>query len=484
MMRIAPLALSLACLAAACSTPVEVAADRSMPLTTTSAEARQLVEQARDLLENIEPDAAAKLLDQAIAKDADFAMAHALRAQVGGLAVARGHLDEAVRLAVKASPGENHWILAAKAQADGDAPTLKTHLDSLLAAHPEDKHVQQRMGFYHRAILGDDKAAATYFKKATELDPTYAPAFNSLGYSQLASGDHDGAEASFKRYIELLPNRPNPYDSYAEFLMKRGRFDESIAAYRQALEKDPAFPGSHTGIGNNLIFKGDVAGARLAFQKQLDVAQTPLDRIAAMRNTAASFLHEGRTADALNVFDDIGTVASENGLAPQVVGAHYDAAFVQLDAGQADTAAARLASALAAVEASSVPDTVKARQRLVASLMQARVLAAQGRATDAEAALASAALVVTRRNNPFEAEQLHEMQGLIALQQGRHDEAASHLAQAGSADPYVMYQRAVALEGAGKTVEASALYKQVADWNEGSLGYALVRARARAKSST
>lgn len=483
-MRLITVVLSLACLASACSTPPEVPADPSMPLTTTSEEARQLFEQARDLLENIEPDAATQLLDQAIAKDPDFAMAHALRAQAGGFVAARAHLDEAVRLADKASPAERHWILAAQAQADADAPTLKTHLDALVSAHPDDKHLQLRMGFYHRGVRGDDATAVTCFKRATELDPSYAPAFNSLGYSQMATGDFTGAEASFKRYIELLPNRPNPYDSYAEFLMKRGRFDESIAAYRQALEKNPAFPGSHTGIGTNLLFKADFDGARAAFRQQLAVAAAPADKLAAMRNTAASYLHEGRTADALKTFDEMGALASASALTPQVVGAHYDATFVLLDAGQADAAAAQLAAARAAIEASSVPDTVKARQRLVASLMEARVLAAQGKASEADAAVTGAATLVSQRNNPYEAEQLHEVQGLLALQQGKHADAAEHLAQAGKANPYVLYQRAVALEGAGHGADAAAAYRQVADWNEGSLSYALVRGKALAKTAS
>lgn len=483
-MRPVLLVLCVTGLLSACASAPEVVPESSMPLTTTSDDARQLFEQARDLLENIEPEGAAKLLDQALAMDPDFAMAHVLRAQAGGFVAARAHLDEAVRLADRASASERHWILAAQAQADADAPTLKTHLDALVSAHPDDKRVQLRMGFFHRGVTGDDAAAVPHFKRATELDPSYAPAFNSLGYSQVATGDWSGAEASFKRYIELLPNRPNPYDSYAEFLMKRGRFDESIAAYRQALEKDPTFPGSHTGIGNNLIFKGDFDGARAAFQQQVSLAAAPVDKIAAMRNTAASFLHQGRTAEALKTFEEIGALASASGLAAQIVGAHHDTAFVLLDTGQANAAAAHLAAARAAIETSAVADAVKARQRLVASLMEVRILGAQGKTSEADAALARTAALVSRRNNPYEAEELHEVQGLLALQQGRHADAIAHLAQAGKTDPYVLFQHATALEGAGRPAEAAAVYRQVADWNEGGLGYALVRAKALAKTTS
>jgi tetratricopeptide (TPR) repeat protein len=472
--------LPVACLATACgSTAAE--ADRTMPITTSSQEARELFLQARDLLENIEPESATKLLDQAIARDSAFAMAHALRAQAGGMIASREHLDEAVRLADQVSEAERHWILGMKTQVDADTPTLKTHLDALVAAYPDDRHVQQRVGFYHSGIRGDDATAVTHFRKATEIDPMYAPAWNSLGYSQMATGDYAGAEASFKRYIELLPDRPNPYDSYAEFLMKRGRFDESITAYQQALERDAAFPGSHAGIGANLVFKGEFEQAREAYQQQLVHAPRPADKVAAMRNAATTFVYEGRTEDAVKVIDAAGALARESGLEGQGIGAQFDAAFILAEAGLADRARERLDAMASAIDASSLPDAVKARLRLNHSLAEAHVHALQGRSAQATEVLERIAPTIAQRNNPFESERLHEARGLVALHQKHYADAAGHLAQSGTNDPYVLYQRAAALEGAGRAAEAATLYKQVADWNESSLGYAIVRARARAK---
>ena len=485
-MRIIPLVIVLACGAGGCSSsgpsvpPLAAASPKVMTFTTSSDEARQLVVQARDLLQNQEPGAAATLLDQAIARDAGFAMAHALRAQAGGFVAARAHLDEAVRLAGTASAGERHWILAARAQADADAPSLETHLDALLAEFPDDKHLQLQMGNYHRGIRGDDRAAATYFTRATEIDPAFAGAFNNLGYAQMANGDAAGAEASFKRYIELLPNRPNPYDSYAEFLMKQGRFDESIAAYRRALEKDPAFQASHTGIGANLIFKGDYERAREAFRKHIAVAARPVDKLDAMRDLAASYVYQGRQADAIAAFDDAVKAAKAEGRTPAMLNASLDIAAVLMEWGQAPAATARLQAMAAEIDGSNLPDRVKARMHLLRQQFLAQALSRQGKAADAEALVATLDATVRQRNNPFEADAMAKVRGLLALDRGKHaDAAAAFEAISGSvSDPYVTYKRAVALEAAGRAPEAAMLYKLVATFNQHSLPYALVRAKA------
>ena len=78
-------------------------------------------------------------------------------------------------------------------------------------------------------------------QKATEINPKFSPAYNSLGYAYRPLEKYAEAETAFKKYIELIPDDPNPYDSYAELLMKTGRFDESIAQYRKALSVDQHF---------------------------------------------------------------------------------------------------------------------------------------------------------------------------------------------------------------------------------------------------
>jgi tetratricopeptide (TPR) repeat protein len=459
-----------------------MASPREMPITTSSAEARQLYLQAWEKADNLELQAASELADQAIAKDPSFAMAYLLRGSSGGYQVFRKNLDMAVSLADKVSPAERHWILATKARAEGDTAAMKAHMDQLVALFPDDKHVQFSLAGYLMFTARDERQAAVHLRKATTIDPAFAAGYNMLGYAQMQMGEFDAAEASFKKYVSLLPDRPNPYDSYAEMLMKTGRYDESIAQYRKALEKDPTFVSSLAGIGADQVFKKDYAAARETFEQQ--GAKSPdLDgKLAAMENVAKSYVHEGQTGEAVRVFDDIAGRAKAGDLPRDAVNARLDAAFVLAEAGKADEAAHQIDQADALVQEAGLPAPLQARAQSSIILARARGLAAQGQFDAATREVARTTPAITERQIPGELRSLNEVNGYIALRQKRYKEALAFLQKGDDQSPYAIYERALATEALGQTKQAEVLFDKVANWNANDLGYAIVRAEAVQKT--
>ena len=87
------------------------------------------------------------------------------------------------------------------------------------------------------AALAKARAAAL---RALELDPNSAEAHTALA---LIVQNHDldwkTAEREFKRAIELNPNYATAHHWYAEHLMCRGRFDEAVRESDLALQLDP-----------------------------------------------------------------------------------------------------------------------------------------------------------------------------------------------------------------------------------------------------
>jgi TolB-like protein/DNA-binding winged helix-turn-helix (wHTH) protein/Tfp pilus assembly protein PilF len=75
--------------------------------------------------------------------------------------------------------------------------------------------------------------------KALALDGARAEAHTALGFVKHYNWDWPAAEQDFKRAIELNPSYANAYNFYASYLMSRGRVDESIAASNRARELDP-----------------------------------------------------------------------------------------------------------------------------------------------------------------------------------------------------------------------------------------------------
>ena len=76
-------------------------------------------------------------------------------------------------------------------------------------------------------------------KKALDLDSGLADAYTALGFIDHYNWNWSAAEQRFKRALELNPSYANAHNFYASYLMSRGRVDESIAASNRARELDP-----------------------------------------------------------------------------------------------------------------------------------------------------------------------------------------------------------------------------------------------------
>src|SRR5690348_5152005 len=208
------------------------AAAALVPITTTSAEARQHYLTGLDLFDRLRFADARGHFELAAANDSNFALAHYYLAIDAATPQAFfQHLNRAVALEGKASDGERLMIQALEAAVNAEPAQQVRYLEQLVAAYPNDPRPHFLLGFAHTAQQAYDQAIAD-FTRSTELDSTFSGAFNGLGYAYKPIGRYDDAERAFKRYIALIPNEPNPYDSYAELLLKMGRYPESIENYK------------------------------------------------------------------------------------------------------------------------------------------------------------------------------------------------------------------------------------------------------------
>jgi DNA-binding SARP family transcriptional activator/TolB-like protein len=80
------------------------------------------------------------------------------------------------------------------------------------------------------------KAAAA---QALRIDEAFAAAHASLGHAMLHNWEWEGAERELRRAIELSPGYPSAHHWYSEHLTAMGRCEESVAELRLAGELDP-----------------------------------------------------------------------------------------------------------------------------------------------------------------------------------------------------------------------------------------------------
>ncbi len=454
-----------------------------VPVTTASQEARDHYLVGRDLMDKLRVPEARQHLEQAVARDSTFAIAHydlALSEPTNrGF---REHLTRAVDLSESASDGERLMIMALYAGANADPVEQRKLYEQLVAIYPLDPRAHFLLGFSQAGQQHFDDAIAS-FARATELDPEFSPAWNALGYAYRPLGRYEQAERAFKRYIALIPSEPNPYDSYAELLLKTARHDESVAMYRKALEADSQFVPSFVGIAANLLYTGRPADAREEAQRLRAAARDDGARRTALLTAAIAWADEGNTGRALDELGARQGIARRTGDTLAMAEDLTLMGTLLVEAGRADEARNRFRQSLALVEQADLWPEIKQDARLRQRSNLARVAIRTRDLAGARAQAAAFMEAATTGGNPERIREGHELLGLIALGARDGEGALQHLGEADQQDPYVLFAMARAHELKGDAGEAKALYAKVATHNElPTLRYALVRRAAQRKA--
>jgi tetratricopeptide (TPR) repeat protein len=336
-----------------------------IPVTTSSASAREQYLKGRSLGENLRAHDSRQYFTAAAAQDPSFALAHySLALNAPTAKDFFEHLRQAVALADKASEGERLMILGLQAGSNADPKLQLQYYEKLVAQYPQDERAHFLLGGAYFGQQQFGKAVAEY-KKSVELAPDYAPAYNLLGYAHRAETQYQEAENAFKKYIQLIPNDPNPYDSYAELLMKMGRFDESIAMYRKALKTDPNFSNSRFGIASNLMYQGKHEAARAESWKLHEAARNDGDRRLALFSTAVIYADEGNYDQAVKELRGEYAVAEKINDAAAMSADLTAVGDVLLEAGKTSEAQQQYDRALELQEQSDLSSEVKENARLI-----------------------------------------------------------------------------------------------------------------------
>ncbi len=453
---------------------------QKIPITTSSAEARQDYLKGRTLAENLRAHEAREFFLRAAAKDPGFALApYNLALSAPTAKEFFEQLDRAVALADKASEGERLLILGQKAGANADTRKQQEYYEQLIAKYPRDERAHFQLGNVHFGQQSYEKAIAEY-QTAVEIAPDFAPAYNILGYATRQAGRFEQAEQAFKKYIELIPKDPNPYDSYAELLMKMGRYDESIAMYRKALTFDPHFAASFVGIASNLMFQGKHDASRAEAQKLYQAARNDGERRGAMFSATVAYADEGKFDLALKELDKQYALGEGIKDAAAMSGDLVFMGNVLLESGKPDEAVKRFDRAVRVVQASNLSQEVKDNSKLLHHYNAVRAALRKNDLAGAKKDSDAFTKGTTALNNAFQVKLAHELAGMIALQERNFDQALVHLGQASQQDPYNLYRMGLAHEGKGDDAKARQMFDNAANHNTlPTLNYAFIRDKAR-----
>ena len=84
-----------------------------------------------------------------------------------------------------------------------------------------------------------DLSGEEYFKKALELNPSYAPAQNLLAWANYRTKDYEEATTQFQKAVALQPNDASLQAGLGLSLLYAKRYEEAKVALERALQLDP-----------------------------------------------------------------------------------------------------------------------------------------------------------------------------------------------------------------------------------------------------
>jgi tetratricopeptide (TPR) repeat protein len=281
----------------------------SMPVTTSSPEARSLYEKGMQDYENLYLERCNDDWRAAVKADPNLAVAWAWIAFNSSnpqeVSAAR---EKAKAIAPNLTPGEQlmiEWI--AKVQ-QGDFIGGISAMNDMLEMFPKDKHLLYLAGNWLMGENGTDQAQRL-FEKALAIDKNFPAALNDLAYVDARNRQFDKAFAAMDRYVALLPKEPNPQDSYGELSRMAGNFEGSLKHYRAALDIDPDFVTSQVGLGDTYALMGNQEQARIEYDKAIRYAHNEADRLTYSMQKAMTWLRDGKFAEADKSFQEIAETA-------------------------------------------------------------------------------------------------------------------------------------------------------------------------------
>lgn len=224
---------------------------------------------------------ALELLEKAIARDPEFAMAYARIGYIyaiswGRAADGRPYLEKAFALSDRLTEKDRLNIAAWYAIANLDYPAAIRAFREIIAKYPLETEAYSRLGYLLRGEEQFDEAISV-MRQGLTIDPESAALYNALGLLYSLLGRHDEAIAAHLRYVALEPAEANARDSLGMSYQWAGRYEEAIGEYTRSLELNPNFEIAHVHLGVAYFQTGRYRTAIEWFKKYIAVAPSTFE---------------------------------------------------------------------------------------------------------------------------------------------------------------------------------------------------------------
>jgi len=175
----------------------------------------------------------------------------------------------------------------------------------------------------------DWAGAAEGFRRAIQLDPSYATAYQRYSLYSIAMGRFDNSLEQIKKARDLEPLSISINASFGWRLYLARDYDRSIAQLRDTLEMDPAYEWAHLTLGQAYEQKGQYDLALEELHRALDISHSSPLMVSAL---AHAYALSGNYSEALKLLAQLDALAKKQYVSPFYV------AIVYLGLGKNDAA--------------------------------------------------------------------------------------------------------------------------------------------------
>ncbi len=219
-------------------------------------------------------------LDTCSARHREHLPCRVLRVQLlhGATNAPPGALDAALADLARRTAGERRRIgrTAADLGAFGGPDLVAAYVREVAAARPWNVGSLTTAAFAASSV-GQNDLAVELMEQVLVADDANFDALNFIGYDWAERGIRlDEAEVYIREALFLRPGDPNITDSLAWVLYRRGEFADALALQRGIVAVPPENAVLLDHMGDICVALGDVACARKAFARALQIA-TPRD---------------------------------------------------------------------------------------------------------------------------------------------------------------------------------------------------------------
>lgn len=197
--------------------------------------------------------------------------------------------------------------------------------DSLAEAHVSLGRVKMHFDW-------DWSTAEREFKRAIELNPTYAETHHIYAHYLMAMKRPAEAFAESKRYLELDPLSLAANYHFGWHYLYAGQYDEALAQLLRTAEMDPNFVGTHLYLGWVYEQKRMYAEAITTFHKSVELSTSPL----MLASLGHAYAIAGRRGEAQKILVQLDNLSKERYVSA------YDRAAIYVGLGDSEQALAWL----------------------------------------------------------------------------------------------------------------------------------------------